>query len=233
MDSDARLLKITQADLDLLNTVGWLSKRGPAFQAAVLKHAMLRHYEEGEALYLYGDAAEGLFAVLEGSVKMTVPADDGQEFVAHREGVGFWIGDLAMLSDQTRLISVLATSPTRVLFIPGKRIADFLDATPEYYRDFYTLTHENTRTTLRILANLAVSRADQRLALRLLHLEETLEHPGGWIVISQQELSAMVAVSLPTLQRILQVLFTQGMVEMGYGKLRITDRGKLLSLCQN
>ncbi|PCH68165.1 MAG: hypothetical protein COC12_10515, partial [Rhodobacteraceae bacterium] len=84
MDSDARPQKIAKADLDRLNTVGWLSKRDPAFRAAVLKHAMLRHYKEGEAIYLYGDTADGLFAVLAGSIKMTVPADDGQEFVAHR-----------------------------------------------------------------------------------------------------------------------------------------------------
>ncbi len=215
-----------------MNKVGWLSKRGPAFRAAVLKYGLLRHYKEGEALYLYGDPAEGLFAVLAGSLKMTVPADDGQEFVAHRAGAGYWIGDLAMLSDQTRLVSVVATSPTRVLFVPGKRITDMLETTPEYYRDFYALTHENMRGALRILANLAVPRADQRVALRLLHLEESLENPGAWIRISQQELSAMVAVSLPTLQRVLQDLSAKDMVEIGYGKLRVTGRNKLFSLCQ-
>jgi CRP-like cAMP-binding protein len=107
-----------------------------------------------------------------------------------------------------------------------------LDKTPEYYRDFYALTHENMRGALRILANLAVPRADQRVALRLLHLEEAIENPGAWIRISQQELAAMVAVSLPTLQRVLQDLSAKDMVEIGYGKLRVTGRDKLFSLCQ-
>ena len=78
-----------------------------------------------------------------------------------------------------------------------------------------------------------MSRADQRLALRLLHLEESLAQPGSWIDLSQGELAAMAVVSVPTIQRALRKLSQAGLVELGYGRVRIVNRAALLDLCQN
>jgi CRP/FNR family cyclic AMP-dependent transcriptional regulator len=41
----------------------------------------------------------------------------------------------------------------------------------------------------------------------------------------------MVALSLPTLQRVLRRLQDGGLIELGYGRIRILDRRGLLSLC--
>ena len=118
----------------------------------------------------------------------------------------------------------------------GANLDDILELvrkTPEFYKDFYALTHNNMKTALRIMANLAVQRADQRLALRLLHLAETAHDHEGWIKASQEEISSMIAASLPTLQRILRRFSDNGYVEIGYGRIRVKDRKALLALCQS
>jgi len=233
MDSATVIQKILASDKKIVTSHGWLSGRGDAFRDALLKHALVRVFQAGETLYHYGDRADGLYSIISGAVKLTVPADDGQEYTAHRDGIGFWIGDLAMLSDQTRLISVVATHLTRTLFVPSARIAEMVGKHPIFYRDFYALEHENMRTALRILANLGVSRADQRLALRLLHLDETLVQADSWIELSQDDLAALAVVSVPTIQRALRKLSQAGLVELGYGRVRIVNRAALLNLCQN
>lgn len=219
-------------DRRTLAATGWLSSRNVEFRKALLRNAQVRQFASGETLYHYGDTADGLFGVVEGALTVSIPADDGQEFIAHRDGTGFWIGDLAMLSDQTRLVTVVAAQATRTLFVPAWHILEMVAETPDFYRDFYALTHDNMQLALRIMANLAVARTDQRLALRLLHLSETAADPDGWMTFSQEDLSTMVAVSLPTVQRILRRMSEEGIVELGYSRLRIINRADAVALCQ-
>ena len=211
---------------------GWFGARGADFQSDLLACGLNRSFDTDEALYLHGDPANGIYAVVEGAVQITAPADDGQEFVVHRQGGGFWIGDLALFADARRLVSVVATQPTRALFFPMPRLERLAQDKPEYIRDFYALSHENMQTALRIMANLAVTGTEKRIVLRLLHLDEGASKSDGWIVVSQDELAAMVAVSQPTLHRNLHRLADLGLIELGYGRVRLVDRRKLIAVCQ-
>lgn len=220
----------TSDDLQVVLTDGWLSTRSPEFQEALLENAVIRNYNTGEILYRNGDVADGMYCVIKGAVKISVPADHRQEFEIHREGKGFWIGDLGFFSDMGRIITLTALGPLRTLFVQGTHMSNIVTKNPEFYRDFLVSTNENVRSSLRICANLAVTGADRRLALRLLQLSETVADDDGWMSISQDEVAAMVAVSLPTVQRVLKRFSEKGAVELGYGRLRIKDRLTLMSV---
>lgn len=219
-------------NMKLLQKAGWFGKRSDAFRRDLLDCGTERSFEPHEALYHHGDPANGIFAVLSGGVLITAPADDGQEFVIHREGAGFWIGDLALFADTPRLIGVVATQETQTLFFPNSRIAKLVQVNPGYVRDFYALTQENMQTALRIMANLAVTGSEKRLVLRLLHLDEGSSESEGWIDVSQEDLAEMIAVSQPTLHRILHRLADADLIELGYGRVRLKDRQALIASCQ-
>jgi CRP-like cAMP-binding protein len=231
--SDRFFPRLSSRECDLLSSHGWLSTRGPAFRAALMSVAAPRSFAAGQALYRQGDPANGLFGILDGMVKITIPADDGQDFECHRGAAGFWIGDLAIMAGQKRLVSVVAAEPVRAAFVPASRAQDLINATPAFVQDFYALSFENMNTALRILANLAVVQTDNRLALRLLHLDETASDANGWVALSQADLASMVAVSQPTLRRALHRLAEAGLVEIGYGRLRVADRRSLIAQCQS
>ncbi|WP_171211447.1 Crp/Fnr family transcriptional regulator [Ruegeria sp. HKCCA5426] len=220
-------------NLKTLRKGGWFSNRSTAFQRDLLECGIAKDFEASQALYHHGDTVNGIFAVLEGGVQITVPADDGQEFVIHREGAGFWVGDLALFADSSRLVSVVATQTTRALFFPNSRVTKLVQEKPDYVRDFYALSHENMQTALRIVANLVVTGTEKRLALRLLHLDEGTSKSDGWIEVSQEELAEMIAVSQPTLHRSLHRLADLGLVEVGYGRVLLKDRRGLIANCQN
>ncbi len=226
-------MALIETDLDSLQESSWFNTRSPAFQGALLRSAVRRTYGADEALFVQGDPANGIHAVLDGSVKITVPADDGQEFVIHQEGRGFWIGDLALFATAHRLISVVATRPTETLFFPAPRLERLVQDSPDFVRDFYALSHENMQKALRIVANLAVTGTEKRLVLRLLHLDEVTSDAEGWIPVSQEELAAMIAVSAPTLHRALHRLIELDLIEGGYGRLRLKDRRALVASCQS
>ncbi|WP_420587049.1 Crp/Fnr family transcriptional regulator [Ruegeria sp.] len=219
-------------NMKLLRETGWFSNRPEAFQRDLLECGSAKSFEAGETLYHHGDASNGIFAVLSGGVQITAPADDGQEFVLHREGAGFWVGDLALFADAPRLVSVVTTRDTKTLFFPTARITTLVQKNPAYIRDFYALSHENMQTALRIMANLAVNGSEKRLVLRLLHLEEGTSKSDDWILVSQEELAQMIAVSQPTLHRSLHRLADLGLIELGYSRVRLKDKRALIASCQ-
>ncbi|WP_050603432.1 Crp/Fnr family transcriptional regulator [Ruegeria sp. 6PALISEP08] len=218
--------------LKQLQDTGWFRERSAVFQTDLAACGIAKSVEAFETLYHFGDPANGVYAILSGGVQITAPADDGHEFVLHREGAGFWIGDLALFAGALRLVSVITTQATQAVFFPNARIMRMVQNNPEYIRDFYALTHDNMQTALRIMANLAVTGTEKRLVLRLLHLDEGTAKNEDWIVVSQDELAAMIAVSQPTLHRNLHRLVDLGLIELGYGRVRLLDRRALIASCQ-
>lgn len=219
--------------VSILSNTGWLKDRSPSARDLILSCGRIRRHAANETIYHVGDPADGLHGLVEGGVQITLPSDDGTDFVGHREDAGFWIGDLALFAEQKRLVSVFTTRPSLTLFLPQPRLLSLVSAHPELFRDFYALSHANTAIALRLLANLSVSNSEKRLSLRLLHYAEITQDQDGWIKIPQEMLARMVAVSLPTLQRILRRLGDQGLVEVGYSRLRVLDRERLVTACQD
>jgi CRP-like cAMP-binding protein len=219
------------AALATLARAGWFAGRCERTRALIGAEARLRRYRPGEALYRVGDAANGLYGLVGGALRISVPRDDGEDYVIHRADPGFWIGDAAQFSDDARLVTLTAVAPTTVVHIPAEALERLVGAEPHLYRDFYALTHRNFRTALRLFVNTLVPDSDLRVALRLLHQHELAGEPERGVALAQAEFADLVGLSLPTLQRVLKRLAEAGLVELGYGRIRIRDREGLLRRC--
>jgi CRP-like cAMP-binding protein len=219
--------------LELLARRGWFSERSQAFRTAVAGAVRLREFETGEPLYLYGDIANGIFGIVTGSVDISIPRSDGLELTVHRGNPGFWVGDLALLSSETRLVSLHAAEPTVTVHVSAEQIRRLVRETPSYYEDFYALSHENMATALRLLADMTTSPSEARVGLRLLLDSETQPERGSWFHITQATLAPMVALSVPSLRRILHKMEAAGLVETDYARIRIRDHNRLLRLCHD
>lgn len=215
----------------MLEERGWLAERSADVRARLLGIAEVRGYRPGESLYMVGEPPRGVYGVARGSVDLSIPRDDGEEIVVHRTQPGFWVGDLALFSSRTRLITVTAATEVIAAFLPKTRLTALLEQYPELIRDFYMLSHRNMATTLQLIANLSVPRADERIALRLLIYDQRRTKSEAWLPLSQEKLAQLTALSVPTVQRTLRRLEESGIVELGYGRLRISDREKLLGYC--
>ena len=214
--------------VEVLSERGWLAGRPPAVRDAILSAGRLVKYDPGAVLYNVGDRPEGLYGLVSGVVQLHIPSEYGETITVHRAEPGFWIGDLALFSEQTRLVGVSARGTAWVFFVPSVRLRRLVQERPETIADFYALTHQNMQTALRLIANLSVTQSHRRVALRLLHYAELSDHPEGWLELSQEELATLTAVSLPTLQRCLRRLSDDGCIEVGYGRIRIRDRDALM-----
>jgi CRP/FNR family cyclic AMP-dependent transcriptional regulator len=215
----------------ILEQRGWLADRAPHVRNELRSIARVRIYRPGEPLYTVGEAPRGVYGVARGALDISIPRQDGQEIVVHRAQSGFWIGDLALFSGQARLVTVVASTETVAACLPRSRLAQLLEQHPELIADFYVLSHRNVATLLQLLANLSIPRAETRIALRLLIYDQRQTNTQDWIPLSQEKLAELTALSVPTVQRALRGLVEIGLVELGYGRLRIRDRERLLRYC--
>ncbi|WP_210209135.1 Crp/Fnr family transcriptional regulator [Dichotomicrobium thermohalophilum] len=209
---------------------GWFAGRSPEHRAALAKLVRLRRYNPGEALYHYGDPPNGLFGLVSGALDIVVPRSDGLEVTIHRAEPGFWVGELAIFTNKTRRVSVFAAMPTQTLHIPYTALRQLVRDEPRFYEDFYELVEANFGNALQLLANLTTPTSVGRVASRLL-LHDALKPAGASALqISQAKLAELVALSLPTLQRVMRRLQQKGLIELGYGQIRIVDRQGLVAL---
>lgn len=217
--------------LDILSRGGWFAGRSESARAAIAGVARLRDYDLGQALFLVGDIPNGIFGLVRGALDITLPRADGMDLTIHRADPGFWVGDLALLANEKRLVSVVAAGPARVVHLQQRDLGLLLQQDASYYADFYALSHENMTTVLRLLGNLAITTSEARVAMRLLLQAETQSGSQPDIRLSQGKLAELVALSLPTLQRVLRRLEGEGLIKLGYGRIRIIDRRRLVALC--
>ena len=223
---DARVRK-------LFSGKGWLAGRSERARRLILPCGRRRQYSAGETVYRIGDAPEGLYGLINGGVSVSIPNDVGTDYAVYQASPGFWIGDLALFADQRRLVTVVATEDTEMLHLPRAKLVPLVKEHPQLIRDFYALSHVNMALALRLLANMAIPDTKKRLAAWLLFSDEGLEPSQAWIEISQERLASMVAMSLPTVQRLLKGLSDKNLVEVGYGRLRICDRAALAKFVQD
>jgi len=215
----------------MLEQRGWLAERAPDVRDRLRSIAKVRTYRPGEPLYTMGEAPQGVYGIVQGALDISIPRQDGQEIVVHRAQAGFWIGDLALFSGQARLVTVIASTETVAACLPRSRLVQLLEQHPGLIADFYVLSHRNVATLLQLLANLSIPRAETRIALRLLIYDQRQTNTQDWIPLSQEKLAEVTALSVPTVQRALRGLVETGLVELGYGRLRIRDRERLLRYC--
>jgi CRP-like cAMP-binding protein len=228
---DAPTMDLARA-LERLARHGWFSERSPKTRAALGAIAKLRSFAKGDRIYFAGDLPNGIFGLISGSLNVSIPRADGEDYTVHRAGVGFWLGDLALFSQGPRLVSVHAAETTRMVQFPANDLKRLVEENPRLYADFYALTYQNFRTAFEIISNLAIPSTEKRVADRLVFEATTRGDPAGWIPLSQAELANMTALSLPTLKRIMRRFVEAGFIDHRYARIQVLDKDALARLCR-
>ncbi|MFT3955036.1 MAG: cyclic nucleotide-binding domain-containing protein [Piscinibacter sp.] len=89
----------------------------------------VKQYPANAVIINEGDAADSLFIVLAGRVKVYAANKAGKEVILSTLGPGEYVGELA-LDGGTRSASVMTMEPTRCAVVTGASLRDFLAAHP-------------------------------------------------------------------------------------------------------
>lgn len=213
----------------LLESGQWFSHLPPTLRDALLGEARLLQLAPGQRLFHRGDPPCGLYAVLEGMMRVGAVSRDGKEALLTLVEPPYWFGEISLFDGQPRTHDAYAEGPALLLQIPQAALLALLAREPGYWRDFALLMSQKLRLAFIALEEMSLLPAAPRLARRLLMMAEGYGETGARRVLhlAQEQLALMLGLSRQTTNQILKDLETRGALRLTYGEIEITDLGTL------
>src|SRR6478736_6672776 len=196
--------------------------------ASLIRGMRVRRFRRGETVFHVGDPGDALFIVVSGSIKITLPADSGDEAILATLRPGDFFGELALLDGAPRSATAIAIEATEMYMLPRDRFRDLIASEP-VMRDtvLATLAAEVRRLTHHV-EELHFLDIAGRLAARLARLaDEQGEADGGEIrldaPITQGELAAMVGSTRQSVNKLLGWFVDDGLIRIERDAIVIID----------
>lgn len=213
----------------------WFSQISPGLQQGLLDAAVIRKLAGGERLFFRGATCCGLYAVLQGSVRISGIGnyDSGKEAVLIMIEPLDWFGEIALFDQSTRTHDASAEGDAVVLHVPQRAVQTLLTQHPEHWRDLGLLMAHKLRLTFQVIEDTALLPAATLLARRLLLIAESygIRHQDAprrrMLRISQVQLSCQLAISRQTINQILKGLEQKGIIRLHRSVIEILDFDKL------
>lgn len=216
-----------------LITGQWFSHLPGSLQDSLLTAARVRKLASGQRLFKRGDPPCGLYAVLEGSVRIGAVSGQGKEALLSLVEAPHWFGEICLFDGQPRTHDAFALSHCVLLHIPQIALLALLDSQPEYWRQLALLMSQKLRLAFISLEQLSLLPAPARLAHRLLMIAEgygEIDPPRRVLQLPQEQLASMLSLSRQTTNQILNELQSQGILALKYGEIEIVDAERLRAL---
>jgi CRP-like cAMP-binding protein len=179
--------------------------------------AKSRRYAKDDVVFHADESGDVFCLIREGEVKVTMISPEGKEIILSMLGPGDFFGEMALLDDEPRSATVIATEPLEVVTI--------------WRTDFLSLLSENFGLTKKVLAELsrrlrtASNRIESlatmdvygRLARFFLDLarEGGKSLDNGYVAVTRpthQSIANMIGTSRETVSRLIHDLMKQGLL---------------------
>lgn len=163
----------------------------------------------GSILFENGDPGNGCYAVLEGSLKVSILSVDGDEQLLAVLGPGDLVGELALLDGRPRSATVSALKEASLAFIEKAAFERFADDNPAVYRHMLSIVGKRLRHANDVLAARSFLPLPGRVAQALLQLAETFGKPledGRMLIhykVSQADIANMAGAARENVSRVL------------------------------
>jgi CRP-like cAMP-binding protein len=199
--------------------------------------ARTRRFRRGEVIFHLGDPGDGLFILIAGEVKISLPSETGDEAILATLGPGDVFGELALLDGAPRSATATARVAAETVVLPRDRFHALIAAEPAV-RDalLASLAGELRRLTTHV-EELHFLDMTGRLAARLVRLAEEARavapapapggHGGGSIrlrsSLTQAELASMVGCTRQSVNKLLGQFADDGLVRLDRDGMTVTD----------
>ncbi|WP_414706755.1 Crp/Fnr family transcriptional regulator [Ralstonia sp. UBA689] len=210
-----------------LHASSWFGALEPTMQDALIGIAAVHRLGAGDMLFRRGDAPDGLYCVLEGTICIGATSADGREaLLAVLEPVN-WFGEIGVFDRQPRTHDARADGNTTLLHMPQAALIALLHTTPALLHAFALLLTHKLRLTFTVLEEIALLPAPVRVARRLLLMADgygDLRLGSRRVLrVPQEQLAQLLALSRQTVNQVLKDLQARGILKVAYGEIELLD----------
>jgi CRP-like cAMP-binding protein len=195
------------------------------------KHSTLKR---GTTLFSKGDPGNSLYAVISGTVKMSISSPDGRNAILNIVGPGEIFGEIALLDGQPRSTDAIANSTCELFVIDRREFIPFVRAQPALAMKFIELLCERLRSTSDQVEQIILQNLPGRLASALLRLSEkhNPDPQGRTIAITQQEISEMVGMTRESINKQLRAWAGRDWVRLEHGAIVVLNAEALRDMAE-
>jgi len=211
----------------LLRAGRWFSALPPALQTALLDGGLVREVVAGERLFSRGDEPDGLYAVIDGAVRVTASSEHGKEALLTLMEPPTWFGEISVFDGQPRTHDAVANEPSRILHVPQRVLDAVLAKEPAWWRELGLLVTSKLRLAFLALEDAATVPTPIRLARRLVQMAEGygewLDRKKRVLAVRQEELALMLSTSRQTVNQLMKEMEHKGWLKLAYGHVELVD----------
>ena len=195
------------------------------------KHTTLKR---GAALFAKGDPGLSLYAVISGSVKMSISSADGRSAILNIIGPGEIFGEIALLDGGVRSSDAIANTNCELFVIDRREFIPFVRSQPALAMKFIELLCGRLRRTSDQVEQIILQNLPGRLASALIRLSEKhkLEPAGRTISITQQEISEMVGMTRESINKQLRAWAARSWVRLEHGAIVVLKDEQIRQLAE-
>jgi CRP/FNR family cyclic AMP-dependent transcriptional regulator len=193
------------------------------------KHSTLKR---GATLFSKGDQGISLYAVISGSVKISISSPDGRNAILNIIGPGEIFGEIALLDGGARSTDASANTNCELFTIDKREFIPFVRSQPTLAMKFIELLCTRLRRTSDQVEQVILQNLPGRLASALLRLTEKqkLEPQGRTVAITQQEISEMVGMTRESINKQLRAWSARDWVRLEHGAIVVLKADLLQTL---
>ena len=191
----------------------------------VAAHTRPRRFARDEVIFHREDPAAHLYVIVSGSVKVSIPDEEGHEVVVAVEREGAVFGELALFDDAPRSATVTALAETHVLTLSREDFLGVLARSPRANRAILRLLARTVRRASGRIEDLVFLDVPGRVAKCLLDLAGA--KGGTEVELTQDDLAAFVGATRVSVNRALADLESLGAIAIGRRHIELKDTSLL------
>ena len=186
----------------------------------------MRHFAAGETVFLMGSPGGSMMAVLSGTVRISIPSQEGREIVLAVLLPGEVFGEIALLDGKERTADARAMTACDLAVLERRDVLEFFERQPNAWPRVVEVLCDRLRAADLQMAEVAMQQLPVRLAKVLLRMTyvETLSRPADRVQVSQRELGNIVGAARESVNKCLSEWQRSGWVHIERTSIIISDR---------
>jgi CRP/FNR family transcriptional regulator len=177
----------------------------------VVTAAVERSYAKGATLYRAGDAADGLYVIVAGRVRVSRETTTRVELL-HTESAGGVLGEIPVFGGGPFPATANALAATRCLFVPVDAVQRLLNDDPAFVRFALAGLAERARVLLKRIDELTATTITARVAQYVLSRSSDTLGTSFTLGMSQEELARELGTAREVIVRALRSLIAAGAI---------------------
>ncbi len=214
-----------ESPLALVSRIPYFASLSSEQLQALARSALRRTYITGQIILLEGEPCTGLYVVESGWLRSLKASASGKEQTLRIVGPGQVFSDLTLFAGKPNLVTVVALEPATVWFLPAAPVLALLDD-PALSRRVIENLAARALHLLSLVEDLSLRTVTARLARLLIeNAHEDLVSRRRWA--TQAEMANRLGTVPDVLNRALQNLAAEGLIEVDRRQIKICDRDAL------